>query len=188
MAEPSSLVQQLDAQLEHLFAGFNNYSILILIGILTYLVYPLFFSKDPDIHPFLLARQSSASFVRQPGESAVFRSLETPHGYPLRSGLNVKEPGAPKWSSGRDGDLRDVWKKALQGPAGEDGKATGEPGKILTVLGKEGIVEHKLADLSKEINAFGRFMKQFQNPRVAIYLPNSTEFLVTLFGTTLVLV
>lgn len=182
MADASSLVQQLDAQLERLFAGYNIYTTLILIGIFTYLVYPLFFSKDPDTHPFLLARQSSASFVRQPGESAIFRSLETPHGYPLRSGLNVKDPGAPKWSSGKDGDLRDVWRKAVQGPTSDDGKPNGLPGKVLTVLGKAEVVEHKLEDMSKEINALGHFMKQFRDPRVAIYLPNSAELLVTLFG------
>lgn len=182
MADASSFVQQLDAQLERLFAGYNIYTTLILIGIFTYFVYPLFFSKDPDTHPFLLARQSSASFVRQPGESAIFRSLETPHGYPLRSGLNVKDPGAPKWSSGKDGDLRNVWRKAVQGPTSDDGKSTGQPGKVLTVLGKAEVVEHKLEDMSKEINALGHFMKQFHDPRVAIYLPNSAELLVTLFG------
>ncbi|KAL9606959.1 MAG: hypothetical protein Q9167_008078 [Letrouitia subvulpina] len=182
MADASSFVQQLDAQLEKLFAGYNIYTTLILIGIFTYLVYPLFFSKDPDTHPFLLARQSSASFVRQPGESAIFRSLETPHGYPLRSGLNVKDPGAPKWSSGKDGDLRDVWRKAVQGPTSDDGKSSGLPGKVLTVLGKTEIVEHKLEDMSKEINALGHFMKQFRDPRVAIYLPNSAELFVSLFA------
>jgi hypothetical protein len=37
-------------------------------------------TQDPDTHPLLLARQALASYVRQPGESAVFRSPETPHG------------------------------------------------------------------------------------------------------------
>ncbi|KAL8638342.1 MAG: hypothetical protein Q9228_004500 [Teloschistes exilis] len=177
-----SLLQQLDAQLELLFAGWNIYTTLLLISIVSYLVYPIFFTKDPDTHPFLLARQSSPSYVRQPGESAVYRSQETPHGYPLKSGLNVKDPGAPKWTAGRDGDLRDVWKKAVQGPTDEKGESTGEPGGITTVLGKEEVVEHNLADVSKAINAVGEYLTQHGASRVAIYVPNSLEFLVTLFA------
>lgn len=182
MAEGSSIVQQLDAQLEQLFAGWNIYTTVLCIGIVTYLIYPIFFIQDPDTHPFLLARQSSPYFVRQPGESAVYRSLETPHGYPLKSGLNVKDPGAPRWASGKDGDLRDIWRKAVLGPTGDDGKSTGNPADILTVLGNERVVNHKLEDVSKEVNAVGEYLTQHAANRVALYLPNSTEFLVTLFG------
>ncbi|KAI4175390.1 MAG: hypothetical protein LQ348_006181 [Seirophora lacunosa] len=182
MAEGSSIVQQLDAQLEQLFAGWNIYTTLLCVGIVTYLIYPIFFTQDPDTHPFLLARQSSPSFVRQPGESATYRALETPHSYPLKSGLNVKDPGAPRWAGGKDGDLRDVWKKAVQGPTGEDGKSTGDPAKILTVLGKEEVVEHKLGDISRDINALGQYLAQHAATRAALYLPNSMELLVTLFA------
>ena len=182
MAEAESFVKQLDAQLEQLFAGWNIYTTLICVGIVTYLILPIVLSKDPDTHPFLLARQATPSYVRQPGESAIFRSLETPHGYPLRSGLNVKEPNAPRWQSGKDGDLRDVWKKAVQGPTSEDGSSTGGPGKILTVLGKEKVVEHTVESISKEINALGQYLSQHGANHVAIYVPNSVESLVALFG------
>ncbi|KAL8981336.1 MAG: hypothetical protein Q9177_005607 [Variospora cf. flavescens] len=182
MAEGSSIIQQLDAQLEQLFAGWNIYTTLLCIGIVTYLTYPILFAKDPDIHPYLLARQSSPSSVRQPGESATYRSLETPHSYPLKSGLNVKDPSAPRWAGGKDGDLRDVWKKAVQGPAGEEGKSTGNPAKILTVLGKEEVVEHKLEEISRDINAVGKHLNQHAANRVAVYLPNSMELLITLFA------
>ena len=111
----------------------------------------------------------------------MYRSLETPHGYPLKTGLNVKNPDAPRWAAGKDGDLRDVWKKTVQGPTGEDGKSTGEPGKIFTVLGKEETVEHEVNDVSKEINAIGEYLSQHRANRVAIYVPNSLEFLVILF-------
>ncbi|KAL8873188.1 MAG: hypothetical protein Q9174_001309 [Haloplaca sp. 1 TL-2023] len=178
----TSLLQQLDSQLDQLFAGWNVYTTALAIGIASYLLYPLFFTKDPDTHPFLLARQSSPSYVRQPGESAVYRSLETPHSYPLKTGLNVKDSDAPRWAAGKDGDLRDVWKKAVQGPTSEDGKSTGEPGKIFTVLGKEETVEHKVEDVSREINAIGEYLSQHGASRVAIYVPNSLEFLVTLFA------
>ncbi|KAL8677181.1 MAG: hypothetical protein Q9186_006357 [Xanthomendoza sp. 1 TL-2023] len=182
MAESSSVIQKLDAGLEQLFAGWSIYTTLLCIGFVTYLLYPVFFTRDPDTHPLLLARQSSPSYVRQPGESATYRSLETPQGYPLKSGLNVKEPGAQRWAAGKDGDLRDVWRKAIQGPTGDDGKANGEPGKIFTVMGKDGVTEHDLQDITKEINVVGEYLSQHAATRVAIYLPNSMEFLVTLFA------
>ena len=182
MTGSSSLVQQLDAGIEQLLAGWSIYTTLLCIGLVTYLVYPIFFTRDPDTHPLLLARQSSPSYVRQPHESAVYRSLETPLGYPLKSGLNVKKPGAPKWAAGKDGDLRDVWRKAAGGPTDDEGKAAGEPGKIYTVLGKEGVTEYELSEATNEINAVGEYMVQHGAKRVAIYVPNSMEFLVTLFG------
>ncbi|KAL8665345.1 MAG: hypothetical protein Q9168_007720 [Polycauliona sp. 1 TL-2023] len=182
MAEGASIIQQLDAALEQLFAGWNIYTTLLTIGLVTYLVYPIFFTRDPDTHPLLLARQASPSYVRQPGESAVYRSLEVPSSYPLKSGLNVKQAGAPRWSAGKDGDLRDVWRKAVRGPVDEEGKSTGEPGKIYTVLGREGVTEHKLGEVTKEINAVGEYLVQHGAKRVAIYVPNSMEFLVTLFA------
>lgn len=182
MTNGSSLIQQLDLQIEKLLSGWNIYSTILAVALVTYLLYPIFFTQDPDTHPLLLACQATISPVRQPGESAIFRALETPHGYPLKTGLNVKDPGAPKWAAGRDGDLRDIWKQALKGPVGPDEKEIGSRGKVLTVLGKEEIIEYDFSRLTKEINAVGNFMKGHTGSRVAIYLPNSVEFLVTLFG------
>ncbi len=181
-SDSTPLLQQIDSQLEQILAGWNIYTTIICLIFGIYLIYPLFYYADPDIHPLLLARQSAASPVRQPGESSTFRSLETPYTYPLKTGLNVKDPGAPKWTSGKDGDLRDVWKRAASGPVDSDGKPTGEPGKVLTVLGKEEIVEHSFSKLSGEINAIGQHVKVHGEGRVAIYLPNSVELVVSLFG------
>lgn len=183
MAIGDSVLSQVDAQLDQLFAGWNIYSTVITLLLVAFVAHFLFSRQDPDTHPLLLARQSSASHVRQPGESATYRSLESPHGYPLRSGLGVKDPGAPKWTSGRDGDLRDVWKQALKGVHGPDGQPTGEKGKVLKVLGREGVIEHQFDDLTRDINIIGQHLRQHGGGRVAIYLPNSVEFLVTFFGT-----
>jgi hypothetical protein len=139
-----NIVQRIDAYFLELLAGWNIYTTLLVIVIATFLLYPVFFSQPPDTHPLLLSRQSAVSPVRQPGESAIYRSPETPHGYPLKSGLGVKEPGAPKWSSGKSGDLRDVWRQTVRGAIGDDGETTGKTGSIFTVLGKERIVEHGL--------------------------------------------
>lgn len=182
-ADSTSVFQQLDSQLENILLGWNIYTTLIALVLAAYLVSPLFLYTEPDVHPLLLARQSSASYVRQPKESAVFRSLETPHGYPLKSGLNVKDAGQPKWTSGRDGDLRDVWKRAVSGPVDADGKPIGgEAGKVIVTHGKEEVIEHSFAKLSSEINAVGQHMKAHGGRRVAIHMPNSVELLVTFFG------
>ena len=182
-ADTTSILQQVDSQLENLFAGWNIYTTILALILAAYLVSPLFLYLEPDTHPLLLARQSAASYVRQPQESAVFRSLETPHGYPLKSGLNVKDVGQPKWTSGRDGDLRDVWKRAVLGPVDADGKPTGgESGKVVATYGKEKAIEYSFAKLSSEINAVGQHMKAHGASRIAIHMPNSVELLVTFFG------
>ena len=184
MADSQSLLRQLDSHLENLLSGWSIYSTILVIVLVTYLLYPVFFSPEPDTHPLLLARQAIAFPVRQPGESAIFRSPETPYGYPLRTGLNVKDPGAQKWMSGRDGDLRDIWKQALQGPLDSDNSATATPGKVLTVLGKEQVIEYKLTQLAKYINDVGKSLKCQPGSTVAVYLPNSVEYLVAFFGRT----
>ena len=181
--DSTSILQQLDSQLEKLLADWSIYSTILVCVIALVLISPLFLYTEPDVHPLLLARQSSASYVRQPKESAIFRSLETPHGYPLKSGLNVKDPGQPKWTSGKDGDLRDVWKRALSGPVDADGKPTGAAaGKVITTYGKEEVIEYSFAKLSGEISAVGQHMKAHGGSRVAIHMHNSVELLVTFFG------
>ncbi|KAL6722350.1 hypothetical protein ACLMJK_001457 [Lecanora helva] len=177
-----SILQQLDAQLEQILKGWNIYTTLIFIVLVSYLLYPVFFTPEPDVHPMLLARQSIAYQVRHPGESATFRSVEAPHGYPLKTGLNVKEPGAPRWTGGKDGDVRDVWKRALSGPVDNDSKPVDKPGKVLTVLGKEEVVEHSFEKMTSEIIAVGQHLQSHGGQRVAIYLPNSVELLVTFFA------
>ncbi len=175
-------MERIDAQLSDLLSGWSIYTTIIALVIFAWIAYPLLTSKEPDTHPFLLARQSTASPVRQPGESAVYRSLESPHGYPLRSGLSVKDKNAPKWTSGRDGDLRDVWRQAVRGFRTADGVDTGLRGKISTVLGRETVVEHNLDDLSREINVVGQYIREHSGRRVAICLPNSIELLSSIFG------
>ncbi|KAH0556129.1 hypothetical protein GP486_005936 [Trichoglossum hirsutum] len=178
-----TIVQKIDTHLMELFEGWNIYTTAFVIVIATLLLFPLFLWHQPDTHPLLLARQASVSPVRQPGESAVYRSPETPDGYPLRTGLGVKEPGAPKWSSGKNGDLRDVWRQTTRGALDDAGEPTGKTGSILTVLGKERIIEHRLEEVSREINIIGQYIRQHNGQRVAIYLPNSIEFLTTVFAT-----
>lgn len=175
-------MEKLDAQISQFFSGWSIYTTILAAVVVVWIAYPLLTSKELDTHPFLLARQSAASPVRQPGESAIYRSLESPHGYPLRSGLAVRDADAPKWSSGRDGDLRDVWRQAVRGAVTPEGVETGIKGKIMTVLGREQVVEHDLASLSQEINAVGQFIREHSGQRVAICLPNSVELLETIFG------
>lgn len=52
----------------------------------------------------------------------------------------------------------------------------------MSVFGKEELVEHDIDELSKEIGILGRHLKQAGVKKVAIYLPNSVEYLFTIFG------
>ncbi len=182
MAVGDGLLVKLDAILNDIFAGWSLSTTIIASLLFFFLAYPWLTWKDPDTHPFLLARQATASPVRQPGESAVYRSIEVPYGYPLRSGLNVKDPGAPKWSSGRNGNLRDVWTQAMRGPLKDDGSSAGPKGKLLTVLGREKVVEHSLESITLEFNVVGKYIQDTKGKRVAVCLSNSVELLASIFG------
>lgn len=173
----ASAVESLDAQIAALLADWSALTTFIALALVGFITYPILFPNEPDTHPLLLARQSSPAPVRNKNESALYRSPEVPHGYPLKTGLGVKEPGAPRWASGKDGDLRDVWREVQRGGQGDVAK-----GKILTVLGREEVVEHSVEDLSCEIGTMGRHFEEKHVTRVAVYLPNSAEYLLTIFG------
>jgi len=176
-----SLLETIDAHLDEFFKGWNWLSTILASILILYLVYPLIVSGEPDTHPLLLSRQANISQIRQPGESAVYRSLDTPHNFPLKSGLNVKEAGAAKWATGKAGDLRDVWRRALNGSVTEHGMSMGETGKFHTVIGQR-VIDHDLKSLTKEINIIGKFIKEQNVASAAVYLPNSVEVLVVIFG------
>ncbi|KAK7427077.1 hypothetical protein QQZ08_006346 [Neonectria magnoliae] len=169
------LIESLDASISSLADQWNPYSTGLLTLLLVLVSYRVLSTREPDVHPMLLARQSVPSPVRNDGESPVYRSQAAPHGMPLNAGLNVKDPGASKWSRGRDGDLRDIWRKAVQGGDG------GVKGNLMTVLGTHNVVDHKLQDVTRQINLIGQHIADQGGIRVAIYLPNSIELLVTLF-------
>ncbi|EKV12131.1 hypothetical protein PDIG_33660 [Penicillium digitatum PHI26] len=181
MAADTSLVEKLDALVANILADWNVYTTLVAGVVLAFGVYSVISSKDPDVHPFLLARQSTAAPIRQEGESATYRCLETPHGLPLRFGLNVKDPGAPKWTGGRRGDLRDIWKTAVRGALNEDGTLSGKQGKIYTVLGRNAI-EHSLDQVTQEINVIGHHLQNSGVKTVAVCLTDSIELLATIFA------
>jgi hypothetical protein len=175
-----NLLLQLDELVTGFFGQWNLWTSVIFTVFAGFLTYQLATRQDPDTHPFLLARQAQGSPVRQPGESPVYRSQGAPHGMPLNAGLNVKDAGASKWARGRDGDLRDVWRQAVAGVQ-EDGPNKGATGRIMTVLGAE-TVEHSLDSITRQINLIGQHIADQGGNRVAIYLPNSVELIVTLFA------
>ncbi|KAL0943954.1 amp-dependent synthetase ligase [Colletotrichum truncatum] len=177
-----NIMLQLDEAVSGFFGQWNTYTTALVTLLVIIVSYRIFSSQDPDTHPMLLARQAQGSPVRQKGESPVYRSHSSPHGMPLNSGLNVKDPGASKWSRGRDGDLRDIWRRAATGGSGDDGKPAGAKGRLLTVLGSENVVEHQLDDVTRQINLIGQHIHEQGGIRVAIYLPNSIELLVALFA------
>lgn len=74
------IIEQLDEQIAGLLADWNIYTSIILLSLVAFVGWVVYDTQDADTHPLLLARQAQASYVRQPGESAIFRSPETPHG------------------------------------------------------------------------------------------------------------
>ena len=140
-----NMMLKLDKTVTGIIGEWDIYSTAIAAILVTFFAYQVFTSRDPDAHPMLLARQAQASPVRQEGESAIFRSHSAPHGIPLNSGLNIKDPSDSKWARGRDGDLRDVWRRVVSGALDRDCKETGEFGGIMTVLGTENIIKHELS-------------------------------------------
>ena len=176
-----SWIQSVDAKIVLALSGWNFWTTVLALLIAFVTAYPIFFPSEPDTHPLLLARQSVPAPVRKRGESAQYRVSEVPHGYPLKSGLAVRDPGIPRWSSGRDGDLRDVWREvASAGGVGADGREIPR-GLIMTVLGRD-IVEREIEELSTEIDVIGSHLKAGKVTKVAIYLPNSIEYLLAIFG------
>ena len=139
-----NLLLKLDQTVTGVLSEWDIYTTGIAAGLVSFLVYQVISSRDPDAHPMLLSRQAQGSPVRQEGESAVFRAPSAPHGLPLNTGLGVKDPGDSKWSRGRDGDLRDVWKRVITGELDREGKETGVRGQISTVFGTEHIVIHDI--------------------------------------------
>ena len=182
MAAEASGLAKLDSLLASVFAEWDTASTLITTTILVFLAYCLFSLKDPDVHPYLLARQATEAPVRQPGQSAAFRNLEVPHGFSLKTGLNVKDPQAPKWTGGRNGDLRDIWNQAIRGTTSADGiTAAGQRGKLYSVLGRK-VIEHNIDDVTAEINVIGKYVRDSQAKTVAVSLSDSIELLASLFG------
>jgi hypothetical protein len=183
----SGLLEQLDEHLANAFSGWNGYSTLLATAVVAFVTYTIVTAQEPDIHPMILQRQSMPSPVRKSGESAIYRSPDVPHGYPLRTGLSVKSPVDPPYTAGRDGDLRDVWKRVtgeIPIPAVRGQPASTERPRILTVLGSKEILDHNIDDLTNEISVIGAHIQKQGGKRVAVYLPNSVELLSTIFGKT----
>jgi hypothetical protein len=144
MGVGDNLMLKLDQTVTGVLSEWDIYTTGLAAGILSFLVYQVVTTRDADAHPLLLSRQAQGSPVRNEGESAIFRASSAPHGLPLNTGLGVKDKGDSKWSRGRDGDLRDVWKRVITGELDREGKETGVRGQISTVFGTENIVVHDL--------------------------------------------
>ncbi|KAL7274957.1 hypothetical protein RUND412_002111 [Rhizina undulata] len=147
---------------------FNAVSWTLLVLLVALVVLPVVLAKEPDIHPMALYRQSHIAHIREPKESAIHRSLYTPFGLPLVTGLGL--PTEKKYVT-RDGDIRDIWKLAV-----EKGN-----GKMISVKGDDA-VEFKLEDLTKDIMALGSYFQSLDAKKVAIYLSNDIENIVASFA------
>lgn len=176
------ILTELDRLVTRTLSEWDHISTALFILSISSVIYFTIYTRAPDIHPLFLERQSQASPIRQKGESAIFRSYSTPHGTELSTGLNIRSLGESKWAHGKDGDLRDIWKKAISGSQDTTGKNAGKIAKLLTLQGTSDLIEHDLDEITRQINIIGRYLKNHQSKRVAIYLPNSVEFIASLFA------
>ena len=89
-----------------------------------------------------------------------------------------------KWSPGRQGDLRDVWRVAANGPVGEGGEEDGlKVGKVLVVRGREEVKTIEMGSVTESINGLGSWVRgKKEGASVAVCLSNSVELLVCVFG------
>lgn len=182
MSQSMNFAAPLESFVTQFLSSWDIVSTAIAALLVLVFAYPIVYGKEPDTHPFLLSKQATASPIRQEGESAVYRSTDIPYGYPLKSGLAIKDPGSSKWTSGRDGDLRDIWRRAATGTRTDDGTATGSPAQLKTILGIERIIDHDIRGLTGEINLIGQYWQEQGVRRVAVCLSNSVELLCTIFG------
>jgi hypothetical protein len=143
-------------------------SFILLAIIVILLIIPVLFPADPDTFPFILNNQSQPSKVRHPKESAIYRHRDQPHGYPLITGLSLRKG----YEAPRDGDLRDIWEIGLQ------------KNVTLGIVRGGRCVYEKLSDRQEELKKLGSGLKELagENGKVAIYLPNTIENLLTSFG------
>lgn len=87
---------------------------LVLTALVTLLIaWPYLKEYLNDVNPIFLQRQSSIGPTREKGESAIYRSVDVPHGLPLTGGLRIKFDYRL-----RDGSLKDIWYLALYGTTG----------------------------------------------------------------------
>jgi hypothetical protein len=141
---------------------------LILLALIVILLIPILFPADPDTFPFILNNQSQPSKVRHPEESAIYRHRDQPHGHPLITGLSLRKG----YEAPRDGDLRDVWEIALQ------------KNVTLGIVRGGRCVYEKLSTRQDELKKLGSGLRECagEHGKVAIYLPNTIENLLTNFG------
>jgi len=86
------------------------------------------------------------------------------------------------YSAGKDGDLRDIWRRVAGEIPLERGATSNGTANIMTVYGKEEVTEHGIEAISREIAVIGNHLEENGVKRVAFYLPNSLEFLAALFA------
>ena len=143
-------------------------SFILLALIVLLLIIPVLSPANPDTFPFILHNQSAPSKVRHPKESAIYRHRDQPHGYPLVTGLALRKG----YEAPRDGDLRDIWELALQKSV------------TLGVIRGGRCVYEKLEGRKDEMHKLGAALNEVAGKRgkVATYLPNTIENLMTSFG------
>lgn len=122
-------------------------TLFIVISIPTlFFLYTHFSRELKEIDPVLLNHQTSISETRKSNESAIYRSVDVPHGVTVTRGLNLR--------SGykiRDGCLKDIWYLALVNRKDKLNNTTIKLGKYQFSIGQINNIIHLIANRLKEI-------------------------------------
>lgn len=132
-------------------------TLLVLIGLITLLIsYPYIKDNFQDINPAFLERQSSVGSTRQKGESAIYRSVNVPHGISLTGGLRIRIGYKL-----RDGCLKDVWSQALANANSRDEIKSGKkisdlmkfafPSGLKLTIGQINTLLHQIAERTSRL-------------------------------------
>lgn len=124
-----------------------------------------------DIDPALLNHQTSISETRKPNESAIYRSVDVPHGISVTRGLNLR--------SGykiRDGVLKDIWYLGIAGQKPNSNQTRIVIGEKSFELGQINTILHLIADTLKVCSG--------NNNRVGLYgnLMESPELILVIWS------
>ncbi|CAY70109.1 uncharacterized protein PAS_chr3_0154 [Komagataella phaffii GS115] len=139
--------------------------LILLSSALTYVIcwfgYTFLLHSYRDVDPLVLYHQSSVANTRKEGETAVYRSVDTPHGIDLVTGLRIS------WKYKlRDGNLKDIWKLGIN----HNSKIT---------FGQE---EYSMDSLTKTMQALSNYIESSQFSCIGVDLSQYEWFIIILTG------
>lgn len=147
--------------------------------LLVLLILPILFPSYPDTSPWFLNNQSSIAGLRREDETAVYRSLLTPHGQRLISGLCIDQSSG----TNRDGIFDDLWKLAANAELASC--IGGERNSNTLSYLKSSELKRLVNGIGKELSSWLKTAEARTPNVVAVLLPNCIEACIVTFASIL---